>query len=45
VSTVGFPGNILIVTALLALGAPVPAVPIDRHALVTRHNIVIERFD
>ena len=44
-SIVGSLGNILIVTTLLALGAPVSAAQIDRHALVARHNIAIDKFD
>jgi len=31
--------------ACLTLAAPAPAQPIDRHALVTRHNVVLTRID
>lgn len=35
----------LLLTLVAAIAAPAPAQPIDRHALVTRHNVTLTRVD
>jgi hypothetical protein len=37
--------GIVLLVALAVNAAPTQAVPVDRHALVTRHNVVLTNFD